>query len=167
MPRKCPAIGPITALTVILSLFACNQRVPDFDAQAFEQLMHRLAAAWSAQDTDVAVACFTEDAVYMEPPDVQLYRGHEQLRPYFAALEPGTFMRFHNLWFDEASATGAGEYSFGLEGQEVADVGVVVVTIERGAIAQWREYQRKGPADFSTFIATEGKEWQWHIGNYP
>ena len=31
----------------------------------------------------------------------------------------------------------------------------------------WREYVRKGPASFDEFTATEGKTWQWHIGNYP
>jgi ketosteroid isomerase-like protein len=130
-------------------------------------LMNRLAAAWSTQDTDAGLDCFTEDAVYMEPPDIQIYLGREQLRPYFAALKPGTYLRFHHLWFDEATQTGAGEYSFGGEGKPLADHGVMVVEIRQGKIAFWREYQRKGPAPFDQFLAVEGKAWQWHIGNYP
>jgi ketosteroid isomerase-like protein len=133
----------------------------------FNELMQRLAEAWSAHDTEAALACFAFDAIYMEPPDIQLYQGHEQLRPYFGALAEGTIMVFHNLWFDEQSQVGAGEYSFGLKGSENADHGVVVVEIREGRIAIWREYQQKGPADFRGFLSTEGKSWRWHIGNYP
>jgi hypothetical protein len=129
--------------------------------------MSQLAQSWSTQNTDAALSCFTMDAIYMEPPNMQLYLGHEQLRPYFAALKPGTYMTFHNLCFNETTQVGMGEYSFGMKDKTVADVGVVVVHIENGKITQWREYQRKGSADFATFIAHEGKVFQWHIGNYP
>jgi ketosteroid isomerase-like protein len=129
--------------------------------------MQRLANAWSTQNTDLGLACFAEDAVYMEPPDIQIYRGHAQLRPYFAALKPGTIMEWHTLMFDEATQTGAGEYTFGMAGKPLADHGVAVVVIENGVIAFWREYQRKGPQLFAQFLAVEGKDWQWHIGNYP
>ncbi len=70
-------------------LRGCGVNQPEF-----RDLMERLARGWSTQDTDLALSCFTPDAVYMEPPDVQLYVGHDQLRPYFAALTPGTYMRF-------------------------------------------------------------------------
>ena len=133
----------------------------------FRELMERLARGWSEQDTELALSCFAEDAVYMEPPDVQLYVGHEQLRPYFAALEPGTYMRFQVLLFDESTQIGSGEYAFGNEGSDIADHGVAVVEIEGGRIRHWREYQRKGPAAFDEFLAVDGKSWQWHIGNYP
>jgi hypothetical protein len=135
--------------------------------QTFMQLMTRLAAAWSIQDTEAALSCFCDDAIYMEPPDVQLYMGHEQLRPYFAALRPGIYMTFHNLCFNEPTQTGMGEYTFGMSGKETADVGVIVVELQDGRIKKWREYQRKGPADFDQFSAHEGKEFEWHIGNYP
>jgi len=132
----------------------------------FRELMERLARAWSTQDTELALSCFREDAVYMEPPDIQLYVGHEQLRPYFTALTTET-MEFHTLAFDEASQRGAGEYSFGTKTASQRDHGVAVVEVADGRIAVWREYQRKGPESFGAFIATEGKTWQWHIGNYP
>jgi ketosteroid isomerase-like protein len=135
-------------------------------AEEFRELMERLARAWSTQDTDLGLSCFTEDAVYMEPPDIQLYVGHEQLRPYFAALTTET-MRFHTLAFDEASQRGAGEYTFGSESAAQRDHGVAVVEVADGRIAVWREYQRKGPASYADFSAVDGKTWQWHIGNYP
>jgi ketosteroid isomerase-like protein len=135
--------------------------------QEFKGLMEKLAHAWSQQDTETALDCFTRDAVYIEPPDIQFYTGHEQLRPYFAALKPGAFMHFHNLWFDETNQTGAGEFSFGETGQSSADHGIIVVELHDGRIFFWREYQRKGPSAFQDFIATKDKNWQWHIGNYP
>lgn len=137
------------------------------NTQEFQTLMERLARAWSQQDTETALACFTLDAVYIEPPDIQFYTGHEQLRPYFAALQPGTFMHFHNLWFDEPDQAGAGEFSFGISGQATADHGIIVVELRDGQIAFWREYQRQGPSAFKDFIAITGKTWQWHIENYP
>jgi ketosteroid isomerase-like protein len=133
----------------------------------FHTLMEQLARAWSEQDTELALACFSQNAIYFEPPDVQYYQGHEQLRSYFAALKPGTFMHVHHLWFDETKQLGAGEFSFGMAGRPTADHGVVVVELLNGKIERWREYPRKGPAAFHDFIATEGKTWQWHIGNYP
>ncbi len=132
----------------------------------FRELMERLARAWSTQDTELGLSCFTEDAVYMEPPDIQLYVGHEQLRPYFAALTTER-MRFHTLGFDDVSQRGAGEYTFGTEDAEQLDHGVAVVEIVDGRIEVWREYQRKGPPSFAEFTATEGKAWHWHMGNYP
>jgi hypothetical protein len=137
------------------------------DAAGFAGLMHGLAQAWEDLDTERAVDCFTTGAVYIEPPDTQLFEGREQLRAYFGALTGGTFMRFHNLWFDEERQVGAAEYSFGLAGSEEADHGVVVAEIVEDRIALWREYQRKGPLDFDRFLAREGKNWEWHIGNYP
>jgi ketosteroid isomerase-like protein len=133
----------------------------------FAALMQQVARAWAALDADAAVACFTPDAVYMQPPNVQFYRGHDQLRAYFGALTPGTFLDFHNLWFDEAKQTGCVEFSFGVRGKPKADHGTIVVELRNGLIAHWREYVQKGPAQFTDFIAITDKDWQWHIGNYP
>ena len=38
----------------------------------FAELMERLAHAWSTQDTELGLSCFTDDAPYTEPP------GHER-----------------------------------------------------------------------------------------
>ena len=139
----------------------------NFTFAQFSRLMSQLADSWQSQNTEAALNCFTKDAVYMEPPNIQLYIGHEQLRPYFAALKPGTYLTLHNLCFNQTSQVGMAEYTFGMEGKELADVGVIVVQLEAGKIAKWREYQRKGPANFAKFTAHEGKAFEWHIGNYP
>jgi hypothetical protein len=133
----------------------------------FRELLDRLARAWSIQDTELGLSCFAADALYTEPPDIQLYRGQDQLRPYFDALTPGTFMRFHTVAFDELAQRGAGEYSFGTADSETAVHGVAVVEVEGDRIGVWREYQRRGPSSFDDFTAIEGKSWEWHIGNYP
>lgn len=137
------------------------------DRGEFADLMNQLAAAWASPDADLAAECFTDDAIYMEPPDQQLFVGREQIAAYFSPLRPGTYLRFQHLWFDEDTGVGAVEFSFGVEGRETADHGVAVVSVRDGRISVWREYHRKGPADFEEFVATGSKEWVWHIGNYP
>jgi ketosteroid isomerase-like protein len=164
--------GKVLVLVMLVSVIAsggCEQRVTrdGIKESAFRELMNRLADGWSRQDTEQALSCFTENAVYMEPPNIQFYEGHIQLRPYFAALKPGTFMRFHNLWFDESRQVGAGEYSFGESAATTADHGVVVVELRDGRIAFWREYQQKGPVSFDRFLDKNEKEWNWTIRNYP
>lgn len=133
----------------------------------FKSLMEQVAQAWAQQDTEAALACFEPDAVYMQPPDVQFYTGHEQLRAYFGALKPGVFLDYQNVWFDESKQAGCVEFSFGNRAKPQADHGCIVVELKDGLITHWREYVQKGPADFGEFTATAGKQWQWHIGNYP
>jgi hypothetical protein len=129
--------------------------------------MQSLAVAWQTQNNEMAVRCFTTDAVYMQPPDVQYFSGHEQLHAYFGALKPGTYLHYHNLWFDEHKQVGCAEFSFGVEGKAKADHGTIIVELRDGLIAHWREYVQNGSAHFAEFITPDGKAWQWHIGNYP
>jgi ketosteroid isomerase-like protein len=105
--------------------------------------------------------CFTPEAVYMQAPDLQLYRGTAELEKLFAALRPGTFMTFHSLAFDETTQVGFGEFSFGRSGAATADHGVVVATVRDGRIAHWREYFQEGPGAFADFVRVEGKSWKW------
>lgn len=135
--------------------------------EEFRELLDILASSWESQDAATAVQLFTQDALYMEPPDVQLFEGHDQLASYFGALEPGTRMRWHNVWFDPRSQVGVGEFTFGRSGAEESTHGVAVVTLRDGRIASWHEYLQRGPSDRETFLAPEGKQWTWHIGNYP
>jgi uncharacterized protein (TIGR02246 family) len=131
----------------------------------FRALIQRLADAWGALDAEAAVACFTDDAVYMQPPDEQLFVGRDELVAYFEPLEPGTYLRLDNVWFDEEIQRGAVESTFGVGEQESAVHGVSAVDIADGRIRAWREYVVKGPADQDRFLATDGKKWRWHIGN--
>ncbi len=137
------------------------------DGPGFITLVRSLADAWRALDVEAAVACFTPDAVYMEPPAEQLITGRAQLRSYFRPLRHGTYLRIDNWWFDEVAQRGAIEFTFGEDGDSEADHGVAILDIADGRIRSWREYLRPGPAAFERFVAIDGKEWRWHTGNYP
>ena len=147
------------------SLVSCQKTARATQAD-FETIMNKVAEGWSTQNTNMALGSFDEDAIYMEPPNIQYYRGHQQLRPYFGELTPEHKMVFHHLWFDEGTQTGAGEFTFSY-GKDIADTGMVMVQLENGKIKFWREYQKKGPANFEDYIAIQPKVWEWHIGNYP
>jgi ketosteroid isomerase-like protein len=137
-------------------------------AADFERLVSDVAEGWATGDVDRALSAFASDAVYMEPPEEQLFRGHGELRPYFAAVPSGTLMRLHRIWFDEGRQAGAIEYTFAAgPADSTADHGVAVLELRDGRIAHWREYQAKGPADRERFLAVDGKRWRWHGGNYP
>jgi uncharacterized protein (TIGR02246 family) len=138
-----------------------------FDRDDFERLIRALADAWAANDADTGAALFTADAVYMEPPDEQLFVGPEELRRYFGPLEPGTYLDLHHVSFDPATAVGAVEFSFGVRGRGRASHGVAIVRVDDGRIASWREVQVQGPESFAEHTAVEGKTWRWHAGNYP
>ena len=148
-------------------MLSCTRASTRISTAEFANLTQQVADAWTQRNTEAALACFTTDAVYYQPPDEQFYQGHAQLKPYFDALKEGTFMRIHHTWFDEASQRGAIEFTFGNTATDTGVSGVVVITVKDGKIAEWREYFIAGPLDFKEFSSTEGKEWKWHIGNYP
>ena len=52
-------------------------------AEDFERLLERLRDAWNRGDAREAADCFAEDAVSIEPPDRQLYRGRAELYRFF------------------------------------------------------------------------------------
>jgi ketosteroid isomerase-like protein len=158
------SIRQITSIILILTLISCQHDNQSIDDKEFTTLLNQLADAWTNQNTDLAVACFTQDAIYMQPPEEQFYEGHKQLRPFFAALKKGTVMKFHNLWFDKEKQMGAGEFTFGNSESKNGVTGVAIVTIRNGKIRTWREYFIRGPIDF---ISTDNKNWKWTIENYP
>lgn len=135
--------------------------------EQFSGLLEDVARAWEGESPESAAEIFTPDALYMQPPDVQLFRGTEQLEKYFGAVEPGTYLRWHHVWFDPASQVGGGEFTFGRVGRETATHGVAVVRVRDSRIARWHEYLQTGPASRDDFLDPEGKTWKWHIGNYP
>jgi ketosteroid isomerase-like protein len=114
-------------------------------------LLERLAKAWNASDADAAAALFSEDAVYMEPPDRQRYRGRDALREFFAEtarIAPMT-MTWHHLVFDPVSGVGAGEYTFEWNGRKLH--GIAWAQVEDGVIRRVREYQYPSELSFGAF----------------
>lgn len=117
----------------------------------FEALMRSVAAGWNEGDARKAADCYTEDAVYTEPPDKQVYRGREALYAFFKDVRPAppTRMVWHHLAFDAREQVGFGEYTF--HGNSRYH-GIVVVKLRDGKISRWREYQYKSDLPWEEFV---------------
>ena len=107
----------------------------------FHHLMQTIADGWNEGNARKAADCFSEDAIYVEPPEKQLYQGRAELYEFFGG-DQGTDlpmkMTWHHLAFNEAEQVGFGEYTFEMHGRYH---GSVVVKVENGLIHHWREYQ--------------------------
>ena len=145
----------IDALTLCLLITGCASapgRSGESTTAEFRAVMNTLAEAWNAGDARRAAECFTEDAVYIEPPDKQIYRGRNALYRFFggdAGRAGQMTMQWHHLALDEESQIGFGEFSF-TYGSTVH--GVAVVRLREGKIANWREYWYESDLPWDQFI---------------
>ncbi len=129
--------------------------------EEFHKLMQTVADGWNTRDPKKSVECFTDDAIYMEPPNKQLIRGKDNLFTYFDSPKPMNLF-WHNLMFDEKKQVGSGEFTFTMEGRE-DNHGVVVVELRDGKIRFWREYYQISNLSFANFISTENKEFEYML----
>ncbi|HKY54486.1 MAG TPA: nuclear transport factor 2 family protein [Anaerolineales bacterium] len=117
----------------------------------FEGLMQTLADGWNEGDARKAADCFSDDAIYVEPPKKQLYHGRAELYEFFGG-DHGTDipmnMTWHHLAFNEQEQIGFGEYTFEMHRRYH---GIVVVKIEAGRIKHWREYQYQTGLNWKEF----------------
>jgi hypothetical protein len=121
------------------------------DAEGFRRLLRTVAEAWNEGDTPTALACFTEDARYTEPPDIQHHEGRQALYEFFGGEDPPPMrMVWHTIVFDEAQQLGAGEYTF--NGTHTYH-GVAVIRLRDDLIANWREYQHRSNLGWDDFTA--------------
>ena len=122
-------------------------------AAEFERLMHTTADAWNEGNASKAADCFSEDAIYVEPPEKQLYHGRAELYEFFGG-DSGTDtpmkMTWHHLAFNEGEQTGFGEYTFEMHGRYH---GMVMVKIEAGLIKYRREYQYQSELGWEEFTS--------------
>jgi hypothetical protein len=119
---------------------------------AFRAMLDSVAAGWNSNRAELAASCFTEAAVYLEPPDRQLHRGRAALREFFAAsIAPARSdrMRWHAVALDSVQQVGFGEYTY--RGRQNYH-GVVVLHLEGGLIRIWREYQYGSPLEWEEFV---------------
>jgi hypothetical protein len=140
----------IFGLALLLSIGAENRR--NITAGNFEMLMQTVAEGWSEGNARKAADCFTEDAIYTEPPDKQLYKGKAALFKFFGGNEGRKSqmkMKWHHLMFDEQKQIGAGEFTFEYGGKVH---GMVIVKITNGKISNWREYWYESNLDWEKFI---------------
>ena len=115
---------------------------------AFVTLMRTIADAWNAGDTNRALACFADDAVYMEPRDEQRYEGRAELFDFFGGDDPPPMsMTWHHLVVE--GDIGVGEYTYRGNRQYH---GLVIVALRNGVIARWREYQTASPLPWEEFV---------------
>ena len=127
----------------------------------FKKLMQTVRDGWNSYDPKKSVECFTDDIIYMEPPDKQLVVGKKNLFKYFDNPKPMKLV-WHNLMFDEKKQVGAGEFTFTMEGRQ-PNHGVVIVEISDGKIKFWREYYKISDLDFQHFISIKGKKFEFTI----
>ena len=119
----------------------------------FERLMQTVSDGWNEGDARKAADCFCEDAIYVEPPDKQLFHGRTELYEFFggdAGTDIPMQMTWHRLAFNEDEQVGFGEYTFKMHGRYH---GIVVVRIESGLIKQWREYQYRTELNWDEFTS--------------
>ena len=118
----------------------------------FEQLMQTVADGWNENNARKAADCFAEDAIYLDPPDKQIYRSREELFKFFGGKEgrkKPMKMVWHHLTFNEATGIGSGEFTFEYGS---SSHGVVMVRIRKGKIQNWREYYYETPLNWDDFV---------------
>ena len=119
----------------------------------FRRLMNKIAEAWNEGNAGKAAECYTEDVVYIEPPDKQVYVGRQALYDFFGGSkrpEPPMKMIWHHLAFDEDGQIGFGEYTFQMNHRYH---GIVIIKMAEGQISNWREYQYRSDLTWQDFVA--------------
>ena len=119
----------------------------------FQLLMQTVADGWYEGNARKAADCFSEEAIYVEPPENQLYHGRAELYEFFGG-DSGTDvpmkMTWHHLAFNEEEQIGFGEYTFEMHRRYH---GIVVVNVEEGLIKGWREYQYRTELNWNEFTS--------------
>lgn len=146
----------LVAAMILVSAIRMNTNSGGMDnkitSAQFTNLMRTVAAGWNEGDAEKAANCYTEDALYTEPPDKQVYAGRKALYEFFGGDKkpnPPMKMAWHHLAFDVESQTGFGEYTFQMNNRYH---GIVVVKIKNGKISNWREYQYKSDLGWREFV---------------
>lgn len=124
-----------------------------FRSSEFEKLMQTIADGWNDGNARKSADSFSMDAIYVEPPDKQVYYGREELYEFFGGdhgPEIPMHMTWHHLAFNEEEQIGFGEYSFQMHGKYH---GIVTVQLASGLIRFWREYQYKTELDWDEFTS--------------
>jgi ketosteroid isomerase-like protein len=121
------------------------------DSVEFKKLMNTIAEGWNEGDARKSADCFSEEAVYIEPPDKQVHHGRAALYEFFGGdqgPDVPMHMTWHHLAFNEEEQVGFGEYSFRMHGNYH---GIVTVKVEDNLIKFWREYQYKTDLSWEEF----------------
>lgn len=120
--------------------------------EEFAKLLRTIAEAWNEGNARKAADCYTEDVIYTEPPDKQVYIGRKALYEFFGGdkkPEPPMRMSWHHISFNEGEQFGFGEYTF--QGKNRYH-GIVIIKIREGRVSNWREYQYKSDLEWKAFV---------------
>jgi SnoaL-like domain len=142
----------VCALTLLTTPSMAKDETQKITVIEFERLMQLVADGWNKGDARKAADCFTENAIYSEPPDKQLYKGRTELFKFFGGNEgrkSAMKMTWHHLVFNEQEQIGAGEFTFEF-GSKVH--GVTMIKVAEGKISHWREYWYESALDWEKFI---------------
>lgn len=149
--------GLILVCFCILILECKNSRPQELNTSInstqFKELLNKVSTGWNNNNARAAANCFSEDAVYIEPPNQQLYQGRKELFEFFGGSEGRSSpmkMSWHYIMFDKEEQVGSGEYTFEYRGR--LSHGMVVVQISQGKIRRWREYQYRSNSEWPDFI---------------
>ncbi|MER2264316.1 nuclear transport factor 2 family protein [Methylobacterium oxalidis] len=167
--RRCLVAGtllsgsPFSLFPVFAGTVPTPDRGPDLSngpeadrsaTRVFCELLDRVARGWNTGDAALAASAFTEDAVYVEPPDRQRYVGRDALFRFFGGGSPKPkrmSMIWHGAAFDAAGRSGFGEYTFALPDDGFQVHGVAAIGVRAALIATWREYQTPSALAFPAF----------------
>jgi hypothetical protein len=146
------ALSTVLLVLALVGAMTQSQSVekPTNETQ-FITLMRTIAEAWNEGNARKAADCFADNAVYLEPPDRQVYVGKEAIYAFFGGPtkpNPPMHMQWHRLAFNEREQVGFGEYTFQMNRRYH---GIVTVQIDGGKIVKWREYQYQSNLDWAAF----------------
>jgi hypothetical protein len=143
---------PVKSELIFVLIVSCGPLSAENGTLEFEMLMQTVAEGWNEGNARKAADCFAEDAVYLDPPDKQIYRSREELFQFFGGTKgrkQPMRMTWHHLAFNEATGIGSGEFTFEYGSRSH---GVVMVRIKNGKIQNWREYYYETPLTWHEFI---------------
>jgi hypothetical protein len=150
-PNLSLIVGMLFALQICVNANSSGA-ADKITAAQFKELMQMVAAGWNEGNAKKAADWYSEDALYTEPPEKQVYVGRKALYEFFGGdrkPEPPMKMTWHHLAFDEATQIGFGEYTFQMHNRYH---GIVIVKIRSGKISNWREYQYKSDLEWREFV---------------
>jgi ketosteroid isomerase-like protein len=152
-------LAGLAGLGLVILLPGCTALAPDHgsvgrgsSSKQFRTVLTELADAWNKGDALRAANCFTEDAIYTQPPQKQVYRGRDALYRFFGgdSGRAGQMeMTWHHLAFDLRTQIGFGEFSFTYG---TTAHGVAVIRMREGKISNWREYWYESALRWPRFV---------------
>jgi hypothetical protein len=141
-----------TTLLFLLVACACQKRETQrISGGEFTHMLTQISDGWNGGNARMAADVFAVDAVYEEPPRKQYYKGQAAIFEFFGGekgFDRPMEMTWHHVAFNEEAQIGFGEYTFVMNKQYH---GIVMLKIENGKIAVWREYQYESSLDWSAF----------------